>query len=148
MSKTKFKTIYIKTTITIVVYSLISYLILIASLAHKNILISFLIPLIFGVLSSVIFLYLFSHQDFFRFIKNIEKIEKKGEKKYLKKFLHYGKILTCIIISLIGGPIFLALTVRFLFPKSQNKYQIIIIISIVSTILFITFIKGLLKIIL
>lgn len=138
-----FKAIHFKAIVFVVIYSIISYLILISSLSHQNIFITFLIPLVFGILSSIAFLYLFNHQDFFKFIKNLEKTQSKTSKKYIDKFLHYGKILACILTSLIGGPILLALTVRFLFPKSKNKYKIAIICSIISTLIFVTFTKGL-----
>jgi len=151
MSKAKkklIKSIHIKTTVILIIYLLLSHFILITSLANKNIFISFLIPLLFGVISSVTFLYLFSHEDFFHFIKNLENKEKENEKKYLKKFMHFGKILTCILISLIGGPIFLALTARFLFPKSHYKYQIVIISNTIATIILIASAKSFLRMIL
>jgi hypothetical protein len=146
MSKTKIN--LLKTTIALIVYTVVSYFVLISSLANENIFICFLIPLVFGILSTIIFLYLFSHQDFFHFIKILEEKERKNEKKYLKKFMRFGKVITCILISLAGGPIFLALTVRFLFSKSKHKYQVAIISNIISTILLVAFSKGLLKIIL
>jgi len=151
MSKAKkklIKAIHLKTTVILIVYLLLSHFILISSLANKNIFISFLLPLLFGGLSSVTFLYLFSHEDFFHFIKNLEEKEKKNEEKYLKRFMHFGKILTCILISLIGGPIFLALTVRFLFPKSHHRYRIAIISNTIATIILISSAKSFLRMIL
>jgi hypothetical protein len=150
-NKTKNKQInstYFKTTIILFVYLVISYLLLIVSLANPNVFISFLVPLIFGVISSVIFLYLFSHKNFIPFIKKIEDRQRKSEEKYLKKFIRFGNFFACILVSLIGGPIFLALTVHLLFPKSHNKYQITIISSTITSILFVTLVKSFLKMIL
>lgn len=152
MAKNKIKrkqtnSIHLKTTVTIFVYLVISYFILISSLANPNIIVSFLIPLLFGVISSVTFLYLFSHKNFIPAIKNIEDRERKSEEKYLKNFIHFGKFFACVLISLIGGPIFLALTVQFLFPTSHHKYQITINSSIIASILFVTFVKSFLRMI-
>jgi len=149
MSKFKIiKSVHFKTTIIVIAYIIISYLILIASAAHSNIFVSFLIPIIFGILSTATFLYLFSHKDFFPFINNLEKRNHQKSQKYLKKFLKFGKFIACVLISLVGGPILLALSVRFLFPKSKNKYQIAIICNIITTLLVVASTKGFLKIIL
>jgi len=146
IKKRIFRWVHLETIAVLVVYFLLSNFILVKSVAHANIYVSFLVPLIFGIISTVIFLYLFSHQDFFNFIKNLERQENKQEKKYLSKFKHYGKIFTCILISVIGGPIFLALTVRFLFSEKENRYLIAIICNIISTLLIVAAAKGLLGI--
>ncbi|MFA6007531.1 MAG: hypothetical protein WC784_02710 [Candidatus Shapirobacteria bacterium] len=151
MSETKikkgvFKWIHLETIAVLVGYFLVSNFILVKSLAHANVYVSFLVPLIFGVGSSWTFLYLFSHQDFWHFIKNLADQEKKQENKYLGKFKHYGKIFTCILISAFGGPIFLALTTRFLFSEKENRYLIVTASNIVSTLLIVAVAKGFLGI--
>jgi hypothetical protein len=144
--KNFFRWVYLETIAVLIAYFLLSNFILVGSVTHANVWVSFLVPLVFGVGSSCIFLYLFSHQDFWHFIKNLESQEKKQEKKYLAKFKNYGKIFTCILVSAIGGPIFLALTVRFLFSEKENRYLIAIISNIVSTLLIVAAAKGFLGI--
>jgi hypothetical protein len=78
---------------------------------------------------------------------NIEKEEKGQEKKYLDKFSHYGKIAASIIVGAIGGPIFLALTIRFLFSKSENRYLIAFVSTLVSSIFMVSLAKGFLGVI-
>lgn len=136
-----FRWVHLETIIVIVAYFLLSNFIFLRSVSHPNIWLSFLVPLIFGVGSSLVFLYLFSHEDFFYFIKSLEKQENKQEKKYLSKFKRYGKMVTCILISAIGGPIFLALTVRFLFSKKENRYLIATVSNIISTILIVMLVR-------
>ena len=128
----------------LVSYFLLSNFVFVKSMANANMYISFLGPLLFGVISSWVFLYLFGHKDFFHFIKELEKAEKKSEKKYLKKFRHYGKMATCVLVSAIGGPIFLALTVRFLFLESENRYRIATVAIFVSTVAAVAIAKGVL----
>lgn len=96
---------------------------------------AFVGPFVFGSIESLIFLYLFSHEDFFHFMKDVEKAEEKKEEKYLKQFGYHGRILTAIFVSSVGGPIFLALTVRLLMKNFEYKYWVIIFSVFVSTII-------------
>ena len=96
-------------------------------------------------MSGFLFLYLFSHEDFFAFAGVLEKEESKKEKNYLDKFLKYGRFLTCVLVSQVGGPIFLALTVRFLFRKKDNRYLIVFLASAVSAVFGVLLAKGLLN---
>lgn len=137
----------IKNISIIVIYIGLSYLVTLYCIAHPNIILSFLISLIFGLVSTAVFLYLFIHQDSSDFVKKLEQSEKKNQKKYLKKFLRFGKFLACIIMSLIGGPILLALTVKLLFAKSSHKYRIAFIVCTLSTVIFISLSKGLFQLI-
>jgi hypothetical protein len=101
----------------------------------------------FGTLSTFVFLYLFSHQDFFHSMTNLEKQEKGEEKKLLGKFVHYGNILACMLVSAIGGPILLSLTIRFLFSEKENRYLIAFISILVPTIVMVSIAKGLIKLV-
>lgn len=140
--KPNFKNIFI-----IIAYIVLSYLVMLYCLSHPNIIISFLISLSFGLISTAIFLHLFIHQSSSDFVKKLEQVEKKSETKYLKKFLRFGKFIACVIISLVGGPIFLALTVKLLFAKTSHKYRIAFIACILSNFIFIFFSKSLLNLI-
>jgi uncharacterized membrane protein len=105
---------------------------------------SFLGPFIFGVLTSFIFLYLFSHEDFFHFIKEVEKKEERKEEEYLRKYKHLGKIAAVLAIGAIGGVIFAALTVRLLLINYKYRYLILLISMFFSTIFTVGVAKGLL----
>jgi hypothetical protein len=137
-----FRLAHLKAIAILIVYFIVSSFVFAVSVANASIYISFLVPLLFGVLSTFVFLYLFDHNDFFHFIINFEKEEKGNEKKYLDRFKHFGKIIICILISAIGGPIFLALTVRFLFSESKTRYLTALISTLISTIFSVGLAKG------
>lgn len=126
-------------------YAFLSRFIFIKAVTNRNIFTSFLVPYIFGLIACVVLLYLFNHEDFFHFMKDVEKKEKKRENKYLKKYYHHGKILASILIGTIGGSFFLALTIRFLLNKFAYKYLIMVIAVFLSTLLSVGLAKGLLS---
>ncbi|KKR73214.1 MAG: hypothetical protein UU16_C0027G0004 [Candidatus Woesebacteria bacterium GW2011_GWA2_40_7] len=150
MPKTKnrlFRLVQLQAIAFVVVYFLISNLFVVKFITNPNIYISFFSSLIFGSVSVFAFLYLFSHQNFLPFFKNLQGSQDKKEKKYLKSYIKYGKFLACIIVGILGGPIFLALTIRFLFPRSKNKYLIGFVSTFVSTVIVIFFGKSILELI-
>jgi hypothetical protein len=138
-----FRPIHLQVVIALVVYYTLSNIVLISSVVQQNVYISFFVPFIFGLTSTFVFLYLFSHEDFFHFMGNFEKEEKGKEKGYLNKLIRYGRILACILVAIIGGPIFSALTIRFLFTKSENRYIIAFISILISTAFVVAIAKGL-----
>ncbi len=131
----------------IITYIVLSYLIMLFCIAHPDTILSFLIALTFNLISTAIFLYLFINQNSSSFVKKLEQTQKKNQKKYLQKFLRFGKFIASIILSFIGGPLLLALTVKLLFDNSHHKYSIAIIACIISTTIFISFSKGLFQLI-
>lgn len=141
-----FRLVHLETLVFLVVYFLVSNYVFMLSIANESIYVSFLIPLSFGVLSSFAFLYLFGHQDFFHFIKKFENEEKRNEKKYLEKFKHFGRMIACILIGTVGGPIFLALTIRFLYSKSEQRYLVAFISVMIPTFFIVAAAKGLFRI--
>lgn len=140
--KFKFKSIHAQAVIVFILYNVISKVNFAQALIHNAFLYSFLRVYSFGVIATFAFLYFFSHEDFFQFAKDLEKTEKKKEKKYLNKFHHYGKVLGAILIGGIGGPIFAALTLRVFFHNQKIKYPLIFLIIFISTILGFGLIKG------
>ena len=131
----------------IIIYIVLSYLVMFFCTVHLDTILSFLIALTFNLVSTIIFLYLFINQRSSDFVKKLEKIEKKNQQKYLQNFLQFGKFITSIILSFIGGPILLALTIKLLFNKSFYKYFIAITASAISTLIFISLSKGLFQLI-
>lgn len=144
INKKLIRPIHLQAVVVIAVYFVVSNFVFVGSVFHSNIYVSFFVPFIFGLISSFVFLYLFSHKDFFHFIKSFEKEEEKAEKKYLGRFSRYGKFAASILVAAVGGPIFLALTIRFLYPRSQRKYLIAFISNLISTVVTVAFARGLL----
>jgi hypothetical protein len=142
-----FRPVHLQAAVLLVVYYFISNFIFVGSIAHSNILVSFLVPLAFGILSTFAFLYLFSHQDFFHFISKIERAENANKKKLLGKFGHFGNILICMLVSAVGGPIILALIIRFLFPERKDRYLIAFISVLVPTLVMVSIAKGVIKLV-
>ncbi len=126
----------------LIIYTILSKTIFIKSVTLSSVALSFFIPYVYGVVAGVIFLYLFNHEDFFHFMKDVEKKEEKKEKGLLKKYLHYGKILSTLIIATVGGPVFSALTIRFLLNRFWYKYLILAVGNIASTAMGVALAKG------
>ncbi len=115
-------------------YFVLSKINLVHALSNPNFIISFLQIYLFGIFFACLFLFIFSHEKFFTFAKDIEKQEQAKEKTFLKKYIHHGKILATFVIGVIGGPVFSALTARILLNNFSLKYFLIIIANIPSTL--------------
>lgn len=139
--------VHIQAILFLVVYNILSKYIFIKSVIHADILVNFIAPYVFGVVAGIVFLYLLDHEDFFHFMKEVEKEEKKKENLYLKKYLHYGKVACVLIIALIGGPVFSALTIRFLLNKFKYGYLLIALGNIGSTLLTVSIARGALSLV-
>ncbi len=131
--------------VVLVGYFFISKINIIHAISRGNAIESFLQLYLFGVFFACLFLFIFSHEKFFPFAKEIENKEQKNEKKYLKKYIHHGKILGTFLIGSIGGPIFSSLTARMLLNSFRFKYIIIILANIPSTLFTLGVGWGILK---
>jgi hypothetical protein len=136
--------VHIHTLLVIIGYLLVSKFVFFKFVTGPNITESFLGPFIFGVLTSFIFLYLFSHEDFFHFIKEVEKKEEKKEEQYLRKYRHLGKVAAVLVIGAIGGVIFAALTARLLLINYKYRYLVVLVSMFFSTALSVGVAKGVL----
>ena len=137
-----FRPVHLHAILFLVIYTIISKAVFIKAIVSPNITVVFLVPYIFGVVAGVIFLYLLNHEDFFQFMKDVEKEERGKENTYLKKYLHYGKVLSALIIGVVGGPVFAAITIRFLLNKLWYKYVILAVGNIGSTLIFVSLTRG------
>ena len=135
--------VHIQTLFVIVAYLVVSKFVFFKFVTGSNITKAFLGHFIFGVVTSFIFLYLFSHEDFFHFIKEVEEREEKKEDRYLKKYKHFGKVAAVLVIGTIGGVIFAALTTRLLLIHYKYKYLILLISMFFSTAFSVGLVKGL-----
>lgn len=137
-----FRPVHLQALIFLIVYNLISKTIFFESLGSNRILINFSGPFLFACIGGSIFLYLLRHQDFFHFIKEVERVENKREKGYLRKFRHHGKIFATLIIATLGGPIFAGLTIRLLLPKYKYPYLLLFVGNLFSTLFSMGIVKG------
>ncbi len=143
-----FRPIHLQALVALVIYNILSKWFFFKFVLSQNLFISLIGPYIYGVIAGVLMLYLFSHEDFFPWAREIEKNEDEKEKKWLHKFIHHGKILATFIIGTIGGPIFTALTLRILFHKKPFlfKFLLLAIINLPATILSVSLAKGIIRI--
>lgn len=132
--KHKFHWTHLVAVIVLVGYFLLSKINLAHALLNKNLVESFLQIYIFGIFFACLFLFIFSHEKFFTFAKDMEKQEQAKEKTFLKKYIHHGKILATFVIGVIGGPVFSSLTARILLNNYPFKYFLVIIANIPSTL--------------
>ena len=137
-----FRKIHLHTLLVLVVYFSVSKIVFVHSLLNKNLFNSFLFPFVFGVIASFVFFFLFNHDDFFHFIKEIENAEKKKEKKYVRSFKHWGKVATAVIAGTVGGPILSALSVRLLLRRNKFRFVFLILNSVLSTVWTTSVLKG------
>lgn len=126
-------------------YFILSKVNLVNALTKETLILSFLQLYLFGVFFACLFLFIFSHENFFPFAKDIEKQEAKNEKKYLKKYLHHGKVLGTFVIGAIGGPVFSSLTARLLLNNYPFKYLLVILANIPSTFFTVGIANGFVK---
>lgn len=127
-------------------YFVLSKINLVNALSRETIFISFIQLYIFGVFFSCLFLFIFSHEKFFAFAKDMEREESKKEKKYLAKYLHHGKVFATFVIGVIGGPVFSSLTTRLLLNNYPFKYLLVILANIPSTIVTVGVTHGIIQV--
>jgi hypothetical protein len=133
--KTKLHWTHLMAIAMLVFYFIVSKINLAHALQNKNTTFTFLQTYLFGIFFACIFLFIFSHDKFLPVAKEIEKEEEVKEKRYLKKYIHHGKVLATFLIGVIGGPVFSSLTARLLINNHWYKYLVIIFANIPSTIL-------------
>lgn len=143
----KIKKVHLVGVGVLIVYYTLSKMIFFSTIISSNPLVYLIIPYVFGSVAAVIFLYIFSHEEFFSFAKEIEKKSMKKENKLLKRFGNHGKVTSMFLISIFGGPVFSALTARLLLKNFKYKYYLVVIANIPATIWTIGSSKGLLSLI-
>jgi hypothetical protein len=146
-AKTKINPIHFWAVATIILYLFFSKVVLVY-FSPLSLWLAFLGPFVYGVISGLVFLYLFSHEDFFPLAWQIEKEEEKNEKKWIKSFAHHGKLFICLAVGAIAGPLFGAITVRLLIHRRKfwYKYALIFFSTILSTILLVGIARGIINI--
>lgn len=138
-----FKKIHLIAFIIIFVYFLLSQFNLSSALNQKDLL-SFVQVFVFSLFFFITFLFMFSHDDFFKFIKDLEKIESKGERKIIDRY-HNHRIIVCMVIGSLFGPIAGSLAIRIALNKYKNKYLLTIPMSILYTLFLVILYKFVLN---
>ena len=138
----KLKSIHLQVALVLIFYLLVSNTIFLKAAIHRNVLISFALPMIFGGLASAIFLYLFSHEDFFYFAQALQKKQMRVEQRWLRRFQRFGKSFTTLGIGTLGGPILGALTARLLLNQEKYKYHLVVFSAIPSTFFWMSLTRG------
>ena len=138
----KLKKIHIKASFILFFYLIVSKTIFIRFALVDNIFVSYGIPMVYGSISGIIFLYLFSHEDFFGFAKEIEQKEIDKERRWLRMFSRFGKIGSVFFVGTVGGPIFSALTTRLLLETARYRYILVVLVNIPSTLFIVGGARG------
>lgn len=124
-------------------YLILSKINYVHALANEHILLTFLQMYVYGAFFGMIFLFMFSHDRFFKFAKDIERTQEKREKRYLAKYQHFGKVISTFLIGSIGGPILGSFSARILLHNHKfKKYIIVALANIPSTFLSLGVGKG------
>lgn len=134
--------IKVKALVFLAIYIIFAKILYFYFVANFSLVASYIVIGLFSCLFGVVYLYLFSHEDFFRFAKLIELKERKQEEWWLHFFTHTGKFVTATIIGVLLGPILAALSVRILYPRFAYKYWLVIFICALSDIFWVSFGKG------
>ena len=124
------------------IHSVLSWAILLFATHASGFFLSFVPPFLFGILTTLFFLYVFNHDGVIKIAKYLEDKEKNTQRKWSKKLARTGKVVTTILIGLLLGPIMLALAIKLFIPKSRWKYLIIIFVIFFSTLYYMIFLKG------
>lgn len=138
--------VHLGATLLTAVYFVLGNTILIGFLNHPDPLVSIGAPMLYGAVMSVLFLYLFSHDDFFHFARKIEERQMVKEKKLVKRFAGLGKLSASFAIAIVGGPILGALAFRLLLRRVAAKYVLLIIANVPSTLFTIAITKGVINV--
>jgi hypothetical protein len=142
------KRVHLTAIIIWLIHSFIEKALLVRMLTLSNTFLAYAIEALHSTLTALFFLYLFSHEDFFKFAKDIEKKQKKNEKKTLKFFKHTGKLIASFLICLFISNVLLALVVRLFYRKKSTRYWVAGIISFITGIIWFAIYKGAIQIIL
>lgn len=124
---------------------IISRIVFYSSIASPSLYVSYLVPGIYGCLIGMGLVYLFFHDGVFHFVKLIEEKQKKKEEEFLNLFLHLGKILAIQIITIFGGVLMGAFSIRLLYKKAKYKYLLICLANIPATLFWVSLAKGIIS---
>ncbi|KKQ92699.1 MAG: hypothetical protein UT17_C0001G0078 [Candidatus Woesebacteria bacterium GW2011_GWB1_39_10] len=141
-----FKSVHLKALFVWIVYSVITKASFLAGSIKTEVMSAFSLNVFLSVFFGILFLYFFSHEDFFKFAKEIENKNIKSERRWEHRFLHYGKLTSAILIGVATGPLIGALAARFLLVKFKYKYLTVSLSSALGSIFWLGVARGIIRI--
>lgn len=136
------KKVHLQMLLVLAAYFVLGNTLLIRFSLSDDPLLFFGMPFLYGAVSAIVFLYIFSHEEFFRFAKDLKKKEMKVEKKWLKRFARLGRASTTLLIGAAGGPLLGALTARLIIRTTWHRYLLVLLANIPSTVITVGVAKG------
>lgn len=134
--------VHIKAILFYLFYSILMKVVLfLGSIQSSFLQIILLVNIVLASIFGMVFLYLFTNKDFFKFAGEIEKKNTKKEKTLENKFRRFGKTVTVFLIGVLSGPLIGALAAHFLLPKNKNRYFLIAVVSAISAVFWLTIVK-------
>lgn len=136
------KKTHLYSTLILISFFILTSVIVVFAGITESIVLAFSIPIILGVFFSLMFYYVFSHEDAFPFARELESTQRRAEKKWLKMLPKLGKTATSVLLGILGGPILNAFSVRFLLPNYGGKYLLLILTGALSGIFVVSLVRG------
>lgn len=143
LNKFKFQSIHLQALIVWLIYSAIGKFMFVRGVVISESKWAIEGVFIYAVIFSLIFLYLFEHQDFFKFASEIESKEQKKEKRLTDWFLHWGKLVTVLGVGTIAGPVAISLGVRLFYRRRWYRFLLAVVIAIAHAFLWLTLVGQL-----
>ena len=137
----KYKIYAIAVTVWLV-YSLVGKAVFVTGSVWPDSATGYILVSAYAVLFSVVFLYLFSHEDLFRFARIIEKRERHNDKKWLVNLVSAGKFTGTTIAGVMGGPVLGALAVKIFYGQKTYKYWLVAMIGFVNGLFWLSLVRG------
>lgn len=134
--------IHIQALIIWVVYSVGTKVLLGSQIAVLPLYQAFLVNAISNAFFCTLFLFVFSHEKFFKFAHEIEQKTKKKEQGMINKFHHFGKIAITLIISASGSPLYIAFIIRYLWHNLKYKYLIANLLTVIGGWFLLSMTRG------
>jgi|SRR3989344_3571944 len=123
-------------------YSVLTKILLGSQVASADLVRAYATTAVFGIAFSVTFLYLFSHERFFKFMREVELKAKKKEEGWIRRLKHAGKVLTTLVIGAFGSPLYIALVMRLFWPRSKYRYVAAPVLTVMGGWLILTVTRG------
>ena len=134
--------VHIQALIIWVAYSVGTKILLGSQIAVLPLYQAFAINAISNAFFCTLFLFVFSHEKFFKFAHEIEQKTKKKEQGMINKLHHFGKIAITLIISASGSPLYIAFIIRYLWHDLKHKYLIANILTVIGGWFLLSLTRG------
>lgn len=134
--------IHIQALVIWVVYSVGTKVLLGSQIAILPIYQAYLVNALSNMFFCTTFLFVFSHEKFFKFAHEIEQKTKKKEQGLIHRFHHFGKIVITLIISASGSPLYIAFIIRYLWHDLRYRYLIANLLTVLGGWFLLSMTRG------